>query len=68
MSNTTIILEFAHKRIRELHEELRDMERIIEAYTSYDDTGVPNVVRVNGMCVMNTMNTPDTVNMAVSIP
>jgi hypothetical protein len=44
-----MIVEFAHRRIHELTEELKDMERIIEAYTSYDDTGVPNVVRVNGM-------------------
>jgi hypothetical protein len=36
MSNQ-MILEFAHRRIQELHEELRDMENIIEAFTSYDD-------------------------------
>jgi hypothetical protein len=36
MSNT-IILEFAHKRIQELKDELRDMENIIEAFTPYDN-------------------------------
>jgi hypothetical protein len=50
MSNQ-MILEFAHRRIQELHEELRDMENIIEAFTSYDDE-----MGVNGMCVMNIHN------------
>jgi hypothetical protein len=36
MSNTMIV-EFAHKRIRELHEEMRDMERIIEAFTPHNN-------------------------------
>ena len=37
MSNT-MILEFAHRRIRELNEELKDMEQIIAEYDiSYDN-------------------------------
>jgi len=37
MSNQ-MILEFAHRRIRELNEELKDMEQIIAEYDiSYDN-------------------------------
>jgi hypothetical protein len=60
MSNTMIV-EFAHRRIRELYEELRDMQLIIEEFSLSGDN---DDVCVNGMCVMNTHNT---VNMSLSI-
>jgi hypothetical protein len=66
MSNQMIV-EFAHRRIRELKLEIRDMQLIIEEFNVSDNIEV-SVADMNGMCVMNEMNTPNTVNMAVSIP
>jgi len=52
MSNTMIV-EFAHRRIHELHEEIRDMENIIKEYTPHEDDVISirerHVVPVNGI-------------------
>jgi hypothetical protein len=47
MSNQ-MILEFAHRRIHELNEEIRDMQLIIEEFSATDDN-VVNVVDMNGI-------------------